>query len=62
MREVQGMHRFGAIRVGEWGLSPEKGTGAGSVRRRIEFIDALLVNWYGGGPHCATLNEPSGAV
>lgn len=28
--------------------------------RRIEFIDALSVNWYGGGPHCATLNEPAG--
>ena len=26
--------------------------------RRIEFVDAISANWVGGGPHCATLNEP----
>lgn len=26
--------------------------------RRIHFIDAIGANWVGGGPHCATLNEP----
>lgn len=26
--------------------------------RRIVFIDAIGLNWYGGGLHCATLNEP----
>lgn len=25
---------------------------------RIVFIDAIGLNWYGGGLHCATLNEP----
>lgn len=27
--------------------------------RRIVFVDALKANWYGGGPHCASLNEPA---
>ncbi len=26
--------------------------------RQIVFVDALGANWVGGGPHCATLNEP----
>ena len=26
--------------------------------RQIEFVDAISANWVGGGPHCATLNEP----
>ncbi len=26
--------------------------------REVMFIDALGANWVGGGPHCATLNEP----
>jgi agmatine deiminase len=26
--------------------------------RTIGFIDAIGANWVGGGPHCATLNEP----
>lgn len=26
--------------------------------RSVRFIDALTLNWVGGGPHCATLNEP----
>lgn len=26
--------------------------------RTVRFIDAMSLNWYGGGPHCATLNEP----
>ena len=26
--------------------------------RQIRFIDAISANWVGGGPHCATLNEP----
>jgi agmatine deiminase len=26
--------------------------------KRIVFIDAIGLNWYGGGLHCATLNEP----
>ena len=26
--------------------------------KRIVFIDAAGLNWYGGGLHCATLNEP----
>jgi agmatine deiminase len=25
---------------------------------QIVFIDAIGLNWYGGGLHCATLNEP----
>jgi agmatine deiminase len=29
--------------------------------RKIRFIDAIGLNWYGGGPHCATLVEPMGA-
>jgi hypothetical protein len=24
----------------------------------VRFIDAITLNWVGGGPHCATLNEP----
>lgn len=27
-------------------------------KREIRFVDALGANWVGGGPHCATLNEP----
>ena len=27
--------------------------------REIRFIDAMALNWVGGGPHCATLNEPA---
>jgi agmatine deiminase len=27
--------------------------------RQIAFIDAIGANWVGGGPHCATLNEPA---
>ena len=26
--------------------------------RRIGFVDAMSANWVGGGPHCATLNQP----
>jgi agmatine deiminase len=26
--------------------------------RRIGFTDAISANWVGGGPHCATLNQP----
>jgi agmatine deiminase len=26
--------------------------------RQIVFVNALGANWVGGGPHCATLNEP----
>jgi agmatine deiminase len=26
--------------------------------RRLLFLDAISANWYGGGMHCATLNEP----
>lgn len=26
--------------------------------RQIVFVDAIGANWVGGGPHCATLNEP----
>ena len=26
--------------------------------RQMVFVDALGANWVGGGPHCATLNEP----
>lgn len=26
--------------------------------REIRFVDAISANWTGGGPHCATLNEP----
>ena len=26
--------------------------------RQIGFVDAIGANWVGGGPHCATLNEP----
>jgi len=26
--------------------------------RKIHFVDAIGANWVGGGPHCATLNEP----
>lgn len=26
--------------------------------RQIRFVDAIGANWVGGGPHCATLNEP----
>jgi agmatine deiminase len=28
--------------------------------RSIGFVDSLGANWYGGGPHCATLSEPAG--
>lgn len=28
--------------------------------RSIRFVDSLGANWYGGGPHCATLSEPAG--
>ncbi len=27
--------------------------------RQVVFIDAIGANWVGGGPHCATLNEPA---
>lgn len=27
--------------------------------REIAFVDSLSTNWFGGGPHCATLNEPA---
>lgn len=27
--------------------------------RRIQFVDSLVGNWYAGGPHCATLSQPS---
>lgn len=27
--------------------------------REIRFLDAMALNWVGGGPHCATLNEPA---
>jgi agmatine deiminase len=27
--------------------------------RQIKFVDAITANWYGGGPHCATLREPA---
>jgi len=27
--------------------------------RTIRFVDAMALNWVGGGPHCATLNEPA---
>lgn len=27
--------------------------------RRIRFVDAIGLNWVGGGPHCATLSEPA---
>lgn len=27
--------------------------------REVVFIDAIGLNWVGGGPHCATLNEPA---
>jgi agmatine deiminase len=30
--------------------------------RQIAFVDCLGANWYGGGPHCATLNEPAAAA
>jgi agmatine deiminase len=26
--------------------------------RRIAFVDPISANWVGGGPHCATLNQP----
>ena len=26
--------------------------------RRLQWVDAIGANWVGGGPHCATLNEP----
>jgi len=26
--------------------------------RSVRFMDAITLNWVGGGPHCATLNEP----
>jgi agmatine deiminase len=26
--------------------------------QRLHFFDAMALNWYGGGLHCATLNEP----
>jgi agmatine deiminase len=28
--------------------------------RRIVFVDSAAGNWYAGGPHCATLSQPSG--
>jgi agmatine deiminase len=28
--------------------------------RKVRFIDAGSLNWFGGGAHCATLNEPLG--
>ena len=27
--------------------------------RRVQFVDALVANWVGGGAHCATLSEPA---
>ena len=30
--------------------------------REVRFIDAIGLNWVGGGPHCATLHEPDPAV
>jgi agmatine deiminase len=27
--------------------------------RKIQLIDAIGANWVGGGPHCATLREPT---
>ena len=30
--------------------------------REVRFIDALGLNWVGGGPHCATLHEPDPAA
>jgi agmatine deiminase len=27
--------------------------------RAVRFVDAMALNWVGGGPHCATLNEPA---
>jgi agmatine deiminase len=27
--------------------------------RRVKFVDAIALNWFGGGPHCATLKEPA---
>ena len=29
--------------------------------RRVAFIDATALNWFGGGAHCATLAEPAAA-
>lgn len=26
--------------------------------RKVQFIDAMSLNWFGGGAHCATLSEP----
>ena len=26
--------------------------------RRVQFVDSGHTNWFGGGMHCATLNEP----
>ena len=28
--------------------------------RRVQFIDAMVANWVGGGAHCATLSQPIG--
>jgi agmatine deiminase len=28
--------------------------------RRVQFVDIGHTNWFGGGMHCATLNEPPG--
>ena len=30
--------------------------------RQVRFVDAIDANWVGGGPHCATLNEPRWAA
>jgi agmatine deiminase len=30
--------------------------------REVRFVDALGLNWVGGGPHCATLHEPDPAA
>jgi agmatine deiminase len=30
--------------------------------REIRFLDAISLNWVGGGLHCATLSEPAGAA
>lgn len=27
--------------------------------REVVFVDAMNANWHGGGPHCASLNEPA---
>lgn len=30
--------------------------------RKVKFINAIQANWFGGGPHCATLTEPKGSA